>query len=369
MKGFWKGIATIYSSFSGTTYASTDILTLSDFKKRFDKSLSQQINNLINAMPDVSKHPRIDSAIKHIVSLASSGKRIRPYIAYLGYKLSGGKNEIFNALVAIELFHLFALIHDDIIDESDERHGVATMHIHCRKDIIPSKSEHIGNSQAILIGDLVFAWANDILFANTSLASISNVRKIWNEMIQEVVVGQMIDVDIMTRESVKDSDIELKNLLKTARYSFVHPLRIGSALAENSNQYEHFFKKFGESVGSAYQIQDDLLDIIGNSNITGKVTLQDVEDGQHTYMTQYIFDRGNNEDKETLKKSFGFPIDDNSRKELIQLFIKSGAVDSGKLIIKEKISTALQSIEDYKIPDPYKQSFIDIINLINARNS
>ncbi|KAA0205650.1 hypothetical protein EDM68_04930 [Candidatus Uhrbacteria bacterium] len=191
-------------------------MRLPEFKKRFDKVLARFLDRKMREMRGLVRDAYIRSVIEHARTLSiAGGKRIRPYLAYTMYRAAGGRSErIIDTLVGLELFHAFALVHDDVMDRGTSRHGVATA------------NKKFGDAQAILVGDLLFNWAWEIL-APTS------ARAIFAKMVDEVIAGQMLDVDAVRRSRVTDAFIEEKMRLKTAMYSFVRPMQFGVSLAGN----------------------------------------------------------------------------------------------------------------------------------------
>ena len=345
------------------------VLSLSEFKKVFDPILNAYLENKLRSMQLTEQSPHVRTALGHILSLASKGKRIRPYMAYVGYRLAGGTGDVWGALVGIELFHIFALIHDDVIDESPERHGVRTVHSVVGTMSSGKITQHIANAQAILVGDVVFGWAHDALLSGVDGARLHDVRRLFMKMIEEVVVGQMIDVEIMTLDQATTELIQKKNLFKTARYTFVNPLKIGFAMQTGQGVYDPFFEEFGEAIGLTYQIQDDLLDIIGNEKQTGKSHMKDFEDGQHTYFTQYVFDLCTKTECDTLRSYMNRKLSYDEKIALVVFLENTGAIREGKRLISLGIANAENSLKRQDMPSMYKQIFSAVISIIKNRNA
>lgn len=329
-------------------------MKLKDFKREFDKYLLSFIESKINNLPP-HKNKEIAGILKHLYEISSEGKRIRPYLAYLAFISSGeiDKKETLRFFVFLEIFHLFCLVHDDIMDKADTRHGLETI------------NSRYGNSQAILIGDLLLSWSFDNLLANQSLRSknIEEVRKIFFEMIDEVCLGQMLDVNIGTKKISMDEEINRKIFFKTATYSFINPLRIGAALAGKKN---NDFVKLGTYLGIAFQIQDDLLDVKYNVSQTKKSSFNDVYQNQHTLLSNFILQNGTKEQKAVLGKLFGKKLNDNDKKILKTIFQESGAIDFGEKETVKNLNHAKEIIKKIKVEDKYKSLFLNLIeNLIN----
>ena len=316
------------------------------FKNKFDICLEKYLDKKIDNISIFTKDSSILRYINYLKEVSlSGGKRIRPYLAYLMYKTlckedqpAGGEKAL-EFLVFLEIFHIFCLIHDDVMDKSSLRHGIPTVHAYIsgmlKKEKRIGDLNHVSNSQAILLGDVLLAWSQEIINSskNFSQKIIDKVNVYFHGMVDEVSVGQMIDVDITTRKKVSKELIDEKTRLKTAGYSFIKPLLIGAALSGNSNKsVETFCKEFGLGMGIAFQTQDDLLDIISSKSKLGKTIALDKSQNQHTYFTY-------------------FP-----------------SIEDGKKIIEENFNQAKKLVENLKIENLYKQKFLILIGTIKKRS-
>jgi geranylgeranyl diphosphate synthase type I len=330
-------------------------LTLSSFQKAFNPHLKKFLKAKVYSRRELPHSGLATDTINHATRIINEGgKRIRPYLCFLTYKEEGGKDSAYalHNSIALELLHAFALIHDDIIDKGVERHGKPTIHTHITSVIANTNvqdSAHIGESMALLAGDLVFSWSHEIIMGSKNNEAIT----LFFKMIEEVVIGQMLDVLITIQSRVTIKDIEQKNNLKTARYSFVNPMLIGAALA-HSKRHVPFYTKLGVMLGQAFQMQDDLLDITGGK-ATGKKTFVDIEDRQHTLLTQYVFDHGSPAKKEILEKSLGKKLAKKDRAMLLELFHSTGAITYAEKNIAAlfKKSQAMIDASDLKNKDAW----------------
>ena len=313
------------------------------FKKQFDPYLKDCLDKKIENITNYTKDPSILNYVKYIKKIIlAGGKRIRPYIAYLMYKALEGeeKEKTLKLLVFLELFHVFCLVHDDIMDKANLRHNVSTIHKYIldtlRKQKRINDLRHTGNSQAILAGDFLFSWSQEILNLNTEFNQkiMQKVKTLFCEMVDEVIVGQMIDVDITTRSKVSKDLIDEKTRLKTAGYSFIKPLQIGAALSGKDNiNIQKFCKEFGLTIGIAFQAQDDLLDITSSTKQLGKTASLDKSNRQHTYFSHYKSNNG------------------------------------GKRIIRENFDKAKKLIENLRTEKIYKQKFLNLVKIIEQRRA
>lgn len=343
-----------------------DDVQLSLFQNIFNIRLNEWVDRKVVSFRQYADEPLVLESVYHAASLIKNGgKRVRPYICFLAYCTELGKDqeEALKVGIALEIFHTFALIHDDVIDKGKERHGDATIHEHILKkaEKYPRGDKmRISEGMAILAGDLVFSWSHEAIRET----NVSEIQKIFFKMTEEIVAGQLLDVSLMLRYEVDLKTIMQKNELKTSMYSFVNPMLIGSTLARSSNRFS-FYKELGLLLGQAFQIQDDLLDVVGDRKDTGKISFIDIEDGQHTLLTQYIFEQGKARDKEILMSLFGKSIDDQGRKVLLRLFSETGAISYAEDQVSKLLSQAQELIDssDLKIKDKTRwSSFVKYID-------
>jgi len=221
-------------------------MTLATYSRNFNLALDKHLKTKIRAALRVNQSPYLEKLLDHTVKvIMAGGKRLRPYLVTLGFQALEGENQAKCLRVAIgyELFHFFALVHDDIVDHASERHTVSTL------------NHLFGDSQAILVGDLIFPWALELL-------ELSATKSLVRKMMDEVLIGQVLDLRLAEKKQAEITKEELLEVmrLKTASYSFIRPLQIGAALRARDKGFEDFAKEFGEALGIAFQLQDDWLD-------------------------------------------------------------------------------------------------------------
>lgn len=323
---------------------SPDILSIGEFKEHFDPLLAQEFDRHLARASAFTRDEDCSSLLSHIKEIAlGGGKRIRPYVAYLMYRTAGGVEDTLESLVAFEIFHTFALVHDDIIDRSPLRHGERSLHEYARKFVsgTPEKIDHLAEGLALLAGDLAFSWSRESFLRTSPGAQASSL---FDDMIYAVVLGQMLDVKLMCAPDPSEAAIMEKTSLKTAEYTFVYPMRIGASLAGKGDEYMSWCKDIGTSLGIAFQLQDDLIDIVGNQKTAGKNVLQDIAEGQHTVFTAYVRAHGSEQDRDELARYFGKPLTDESRVALQTLFERSGAVAYGTARISDEIQRSKDAL-------------------------
>lgn len=286
------------------------------FKQKFDPYLQDYLDKKTKSIINYTKDSSVIDYINYAKKITlSGGKRIRPYVAYLIYQALCGKDnppsdgeKVLKLLVSLEIFHSFCLAHDDIIDKANLRHGISTSHVYIGNELkkrIDNNYEHFGISQAILVGDLLFNWACEII----SLSSEKNVRKFFFEMVEGTVIGQMLDVESKSNKNITEDLISEINYLKTARYTFIYPLFIGASLSGSlTAEMKKFCNELGLNLGMAFQAQDDIFD------------------------------------------------SDNKK-----------YIESQKKLIKNNMETARKLIEKSKMETGYKNKFLDFIEMLEKR--
>ncbi|MEV6342215.1 polyprenyl synthetase family protein [Actinoplanes sp. NPDC051851] len=215
----------------------------------------------------------------------AGGKRLRPTFAYWGWRGVAGPAEpaepLLPALGALELMHTFALVHDDLMDDSATRRGRPTAH----RIFAGRHGERFGNSAAVLIGDLCLVWADQLL-ARTPVppATLLEVRARYDRMRVEAVAGQYLDV--LGETAPGDWSLERALLVarhKTASYTVQWPLSFGLALAGGCHpSVGEAYRVYGLAVGEAFQLRDDLLGVYGDPAVTGKPAGDDLRTGKPT---------------------------------------------------------------------------------------
>lgn len=210
--------------------------------------------------------------------VGSGGKRLRPSFVISGYLAAGGaeaaSGPVVDAAAGIELLHAFLLLHDDVFDDSALRRGRPTAHEHHadlhRAAGWAGESRRYGEAVAILAGDLVHGYA-DRLTAGLP----ADARRIWFELREEVLVGQFLDLRAAAGRRFDAPLARWIAIAKSGRYSIQRPLALGAVLAGRPDLIEPF-TRFGDALGEAFQLRDDLIDTYGDSAASGKPSRLDV---------------------------------------------------------------------------------------------
>ncbi|NOZ44872.1 MAG: hypothetical protein GXP45_07165 [bacterium] len=179
---------------------------------------------------------------------------------------------------------------------------------------------------------------------------LTQARSNIHAMIEELILGQMIDVNTMTGEELSPEHLEKKTLYKSAKYSFSRPMTTGAILAKVSTEQQENIEKLGIQMGLAFQVRDDLMDLVAHD--TSKSIFSDIQEGQQTVFTQYIYQQGKKEDKKLLRSCMGKILTKEQIIQLQNMLYKSGAIDYGKTLIKTYGDQATKLLNQIKFQDP-----------------
>lgn len=346
-------------------------LDIVEFKRTFDPGFSVFLRTKINEIKQHTHDPVLHVALEQIyLMFAERGKRMRPYAAFLMHKTATGvdEEEVFKLGIALELLHAFALVQDDLIDNGEMRHGVATVHERVAEELkgrgVEGNVNHLARSQAMLVSDLISTWSHGVIgqlkspYKDRLLAQLQ-------EMMVKVITGEMIDVGMPTRPVVSSQELSERDALKTASYTFEYPLLMGATLAGGENEYATFCHEFGLEMGAVYQIQDDLLDIIDDEDAS---KLSDIREHQHTYLTQYVFTNGSAADREELKMFFSGAVADAANEARVLALVSSPEViHATKTELHRRLENAKRIIHDTTLASNYKDVWLGVVSLFEKR--
>ena len=234
-------------------------------------------------------------------TLAAGGKRIRPQLAMIASQLIGGKDEdVLPAALALEVFHNFTLLHDDVMDHADVRRGRPTVHVKWNANT------------AILSGDQMLIEAYKLL-AGVPKEKLSQCLDMFNKMATEICEGQQYDVDFEAKEMVSETEYLMMIGKKTA-VLLATALQMGAYIAGASQDEQETLALFGTSIGLAFQIQDDILDVWGDPATFGKAIGGDISCNKKTYVTIIAEKIADEESRKELQHWYSQTLSDNTEK-------------------------------------------------------
>ncbi len=302
-------------------------------------------------------------------SSVSGGKRLRAAFCFWGYHAVSDPGEdepaLLRASAALELLHASALVHDDYMDSSATRRGRPATHkafeaVH-RDQGWPGSAEQYGAAAAILLGDLLLCWSDELLrgcglpheAVRTALGFFDTTRS-------EVITGQFLDVSVQAR-GTSDVDQAMQVLrYKSAKYSVERPLHVGAALAGGDVGVVEALTRFGLPLGEAFQLRDDLLGVYGDPAVTGKPAGDDLTEGKRTVLVALTLQRAPATDAKQLDEALGSPLSSSEVEELRRIITTSGAHDEVERRIHELTSASLGALDEAPVTDRAREVLRDL---------
>ena len=290
----------------------------------------------------VKKEPQsLYEPINYILELG--GKRLRPILTLMTCELFGTEvKKAIPAALAVEVFHNFSLIHDDIMDEAPLRRGKAT--VHQKWDL----------NTGILSGDAMLILAYQ-LFESYEPQQFQKLAKLFSKTALEVCEGQQYDVDFETR-----NDVTIPQYIKMIEYKtsvlVAAAMQMGAIIAQASEEDEHLIYEFGRYLGIAFQIQDDYLDAYGDPEKFGKQIGGDIIENKKTFLYLKALEFSSEKDKENLDQLFNSKPKDPSEKVryVKSLFESCGATKAVKLEIESYTNKAFEFLNQLSLNEEKK---------------
>ena len=243
------------------------------------------VNERLESLPYDRKPASLYEPIRYVLSLG--GKRIRPVLMLLGYNLfKEHPEDILMPALGLETYHNYTLLHDDLMDNADVRRGQPTVH------------KKWDDNTAILSGDSMLVLAYQRI-AQCDAAHLPQVLSLFTVTALEIGEGQQFDMDFETRNDVTEDEYIEMIRLKTS-VLLACALKIGAILGDASQEDADLLYRFGEKIGLAFQLQDDLLDVYGDPKVFGKAIGGDITSNKKTYMLINAVNRANAEQRAEL---------------------------------------------------------------------
>ncbi len=307
-----------------------------DFQRRYTtykKLVDSYLHNFVR-----NAHPRsLYQPIRYVLS--GGGKRIRSVLVLLSCEAVGGsRDNALHASAAMEFLHNFTLVHDDIMDNSASRRGRATVHTKWDANV------------AILVGDELLALAFRALL-KTPTSRLQAITTVFTEGVVEVCEGQAYDKDFETQARVSLNDYLLMIRKKTGKLVAVST-ELGALVGGGSEQQILSLRRYGEHVGRAFQIQDDMLDIIADEKDFGKPIGSDVQEGKRTFLFLEALRKARGGDRRLLQS-----VANNGRvsrrkiKEFRRIYHETGAIDSAKTWVAHDLAEARRELDRLQLSD------------------
>ena len=266
-------------------------------------------------------------------TLAAGGKRVRPQLAMIACQMFGGnEEEALPAALALEVFHNFTLLHDDVMDKADMRRGRPTVHVKWNENT------------AILSGDQMLIEAYKLL-SDVPSDKLPKVLRLFNKMATEICEGQQYDVDFENMEHVTKDEYLMMIRLKTS-VLLATALQIGAYIADSDEQAQEALYQFGINIGLAFQIQDDILDVWGDPKTFGKAVGGDISCNKKTFVYLEAMRRLGDEAK-NLELWYSQVLEDNTEKiaAVKAIFEQLGVREACEAVVEDYTQKALAILD------------------------
>jgi len=305
--------------------------------KQYQELISNHFQEII-----LLKEPKnLYEPIQYIISLG--GKRLRPVLTLMTAEIFDTDfQKALSAATAVEVFHNFSLIHDDIMDDAPLRRGNETVH------------EKWNINTGILSGDAMLILAYQY-FEEYEPKVFRDLAKLFSKTALEVCEGQQYDVDFETRD-----DVTIAQYLKMIEYKTAvlvgAAMKMGAIVAETSEENANLIYNFGLNLGIAFQLQDDYLDAFGNPETFGKQVGGDIIENKKTYLYLKALEFSNDSEKEQLLHLFSIQPNDNTDKinSVKAIFNATGSSDATQKAIQEFTFKAFETLDKMDISDDKK---------------
>ena len=328
----------------------------------------------------------------------AGGKRFRALFCYWGWQAASAVPDGFDPLPddtvaadlpgivlaasALEVFHAAALVHDDIMDRSDTRRGAPSAHklfeeLHARERWDGDAALY-GQSSALLLGDLLLGWSDELFDAGTALLSSSAARAgraEFTRMRTQVTAGQYLDI-LEENSWVRHPEAEALPrahrviVYKSAKYSVEAPLAIGAALGGASPEQIAALRAFGLPLGVAYQLRDDMLGVFGDPSVTGKPAGDDLREGKRTVLIALGRSKLPTPQRNLIDELLGDPDLSEQQVELIRRALRDcGAVADVERIIDYNVANAVAAIRDAPIALSARSQLLELADTVTRRVS
>ena len=300
------------------------------------------------------------------------GKRLRPVLAHWGWAVAGGRGDTHAQLVrlaaALELLHLFALIQDDVMDRSDSRRGLPTLHVVAARR---HREEH-GLGDDALFGDSVATLVSDLALSEASLlvaASAPAVRAAWRVMAVELVEGQLLDV---THTAGRRRDLPTSRRIarfKSGRYTITRPLQLGALVGGGDPALVRGLVAWGDLVGDAFAVRDDVLGIWGDPARTGKPAGDDLRSGKPTALLTWAGQLLPAGARPLLEACDAGTLDDAGVQALQEAMVDAGVRDRAEGVVADLVQRAARALDDLDVDPESDAALRDLADAVAWRSA
>jgi geranylgeranyl diphosphate synthase type I len=307
--------------------------------------------------------------------LLGGGKRLRPAFCAWAYLGSGGEDldAGLRAAASLELLQACALVHDDVMDDSDLRRGRPAAHrrfatLHRGAEWL-GDAGRFGDGAAILLGDLCLSWADELLFrSGFDAAALGRAKAVYDVMRTELMAGQYLDLLEQARGGGSVERAMLVVRYKSAKYTIERPLHLGAALAGADGATFAALSGYGLPLGEAFQLRDDVLGVFGDPAETGKPAGDDLREGKRTLLVGTAMERATPEQAFHLREGLGDPhLSVGAIDELRAIILATGALDEVEAVIAQRTEQAVHALDAAGLPADARAALEELAVAATAR--
>jgi geranylgeranyl diphosphate synthase type I len=333
--------------------------------------VERRVNEVLAA--ELERWSAVDAALADPIAclrdLMQGGKRLRPAFCHWSYVGAGGTDEalVTDVGAGLELLHVFALIHDDVMDGSDIRRGQPTAHRafddRHRLESWRGEARRFGEGVAILIGDLAFAYADALLAPIPPSA-----RGVWDELRIELNIGQYLDLLGAARGDDDLATTERISTYKSGKYTVERPLHLGAALAGRLDDLAEPLSRYGLPLGEAFQLRDDLLGAFGDRAATGKPVGDDLREGKSTPLLAIAREQASGSQAAVLAEVGSADLAPDRLVAIQEALRATGAPDLVEERIRARADEAIDAARLLDITPEARQELVDLATYVAFRD-
>ena len=357
-------------------------LETSDLPARVQSAVDAEISFQSQVLSEIGDE--LTPLVGAVGALLQGGKRLRAAFFYWGYRAGGGPDTgaVIRAATAMEFFQAAALLHDDVMDDSDTRRGMPAAHRRLADEHAAAgwagSGDRFGVAGAILGGDLCLIWSDELLATSgLPVAELARARPIFDRMRTQLMGGQFLDVlesargwdELTTDQRVARARTVIR--YKSAKYTIEHPLLIGAAAAGVGASDLDALSAYGLDLGEAFQLRDDLLGVFGDPAHTGKPAGDDLREGKRTVLVALALDQASPSNVALFDKLLGSPdLEGAGVDDLREAISASGAPDRVEKMILDLTTSARTALHKTTgLTDEGRKALNALIDVSTARST
>ena len=317
--------------------------------------------------------PELEGVQAMALELLRGGKRLRPAFCVWGHVAAAGLPgpeddlaPLLRAAASLDLLHVSALVHDDVMDGSDLRRGRPAAHRQFEAQHVAAERlgdpAAFGRAGAILLGDLLVMWSVEMLQrCGLPAGTLDRATPLAEAMRTEVTCGQFLDI-LAQAQPLHDDPVraldEAERVVehKSARYTVQRPAQLGAALGGGDERLLADLAAYGSPLGRAFQFRDDVLGVFGDSEVTGKPAGDDLREGKRTVLVAHAHAHAGAAGRTLLAQRLGdADLDAGGVADLQQVIVESGARDAVEVMIDEAYARSLAALERAEMTDEGRQ--------------